>query len=118
DIQDPGTIGTTAGEMTVGRNGSHGILNIYPGGDLQCRHLIRATTGVGNYAEVNFDGGIVRSTTNDTAFINGLDLLTIRSRGATIDSAEFTIGASVPFQDGGGAGGLTKIGVGALLLNG
>jgi autotransporter-associated beta strand protein len=112
----PNAVGTPDCEFTIGRNGSHGILNLYPNGDVQCRHLIRATTGTGNYAEVNFDGGIVRSATNDNNFISGLNLLTIRSRGATIDSDVYTIGTVVPFQDGGG-GGLTKIGAGTFNMN-
>jgi autotransporter-associated beta strand protein len=114
----PNAIGTPDCEFTIGRNGSRGILNLYPNGDLQCRHLIRATTGIGNYGEVNFDGGIVRSTTNDNAFITGFDLLTVRSRGATIDSDIYAIGTGVPFQDGGGGGGLTKIGAGTFNMNG
>jgi autotransporter-associated beta strand protein len=106
------------GITTVGRSGNRGILNFYAAGDLQTRQLLRATTGTGQYGEVNFDGGILRAMNDQASFITGLDLVRIRNGGVTIDDSGFVIGIPQPLLTGGGSGGLTKIGIGTMQLNG
>jgi autotransporter-associated beta strand protein len=55
---------------------------------------------------------------DNTAFVQGLSSVFVRAGGATIDSAGFNITIAQDLLDGGGDGGLTKIGAGALFLNG
>jgi len=76
----------------------------------------RISRGSGT-ARVTIDGGIVRATQNDAAFINnfGSDEFVIGSGGGVFDSNGFEIGIGA---DIGGAGTLVKTGLGVLTLSG
>ena len=80
-------------------------LNLSNGGVLATQSL---TTGPGT-AQVNFDGGTLRATASNTAFISGFTgtELNIAAGALTLDTAGFTVTAASPFS---GTGALTKIG--------
>jgi fibronectin-binding autotransporter adhesin len=94
-----------------------GILNLdgTPGaqGVLQTASLTQ-DAGSGT---VNFDGGILRATADNTAFLSGFapGAITIGAGGAFIDSNGFAITAS---SDLNGSGALSKEGAGTLTLTG
>lgn len=69
------------------------------------------------YNEFNFNGGALQAVADNTTFMEGLTNAFVRAGGAMIDSAEFNITIAQNLLNGGG-GGLTKIGAGALNLNG
>lgn len=64
-----------------------------------------------------FNGGILRATGNETGFLFGFNPggVTVGAGGAFIDTAGFNVGTAV---DLAGSGGLTKQGLGTLVLSG
>lgn len=117
-------------EVQGGGDPSHGALrignptdaedyvNLLPGGVL---HVNWVNPTAPNVANFNFNGGTLRVFTNDNAstFMQGLGAATVLDGGAIIDTAGFTnitVGQSLA-AGGTGIGGLTKVGLGTLLLN-
>jgi fibronectin-binding autotransporter adhesin len=92
---------------------STATFNLSSGGTLATQAL---TAGAGT-AQVNFDGAILRATASNTAFVSGFTgtELNVAAGGLTVDTGSFTDTAASPFT---GAGALTKVGVGALVLTG
>lgn len=73
----------------------------------------------GGTATFNFNGGtLIASTAANANFMNGLTAANVMSGGAIIDSGAGTINIGQALLDGGGGGGLTKLGTGALRLDG
>jgi|GEM_PF-3791557 len=102
-------------QLAFGQNGTRGIVNLFPGGDI----LIRRVVDDGGYSELNFHGGIVRALTNQLDFMQGLDQVLIHDGGAIFDTAGWDITILQPMLGAGsGVGGLTKNGAGVLRLNG
>ena len=75
----------------------------------------------GSHATFNFDGGMLRvrgSGTIVTNFMEGLTEANVKSGGALIDAGNNSVMVNQSLLDGGGAGGLTKLGTGVLTLGG
>jgi autotransporter-associated beta strand protein len=67
----------------------------------------------------NFNGGtLIAGTAAIADFMNNLDVVTVQSPGARIDTNGQTVAINQALLDGGGNGGLTKLGAGFLQLNG
>ena len=94
-------------------NTGNGTVNLN-GGTLVAKRIVQGASG-GN-STINFNGGLLKAASGaNTSFLGGLDLATIQSGGAFID----TSGQSLTIaQNLGGAGGLTKSGTGTLTLSG
>lgn len=82
-------------------------------------NLVQGSTNVPSLGTFNFDGGrlIARNPIGDNFMFN-LAAINVLSGGATIDSDTHSISIAQPLLDGGGSGGLTKVGSGTLNLNG
>jgi fibronectin-binding autotransporter adhesin len=102
------------GFLNVARNGSSvGTINVNGG-------VIAATEiagGAGN-ATINFNGGTIRATASPANFLHNLDLANVLAGGLTLDTEANTVNVAQALLDGGGNGGLTKLGAGMLNLNG
>ena len=90
-----------------------GELNLNSGGMLSAPNVIE---GLGN-GSVNFDGGILRLTGNQSNLFSGFETgdILLHAGGGSIDTNGFDVATSVGLQ---GAGGLTKQGGGTLTLAG
>ena len=107
-----GTASVTLSEINMAEasGGAQGFLNLSGSGLLTVGKIARGL-GAGT---VTFDGGTLRASGSESAFMQGLTAATINAGGATVDSQAFaiTIGQSM-----GGTGGLTKTGSGTLTLS-
>jgi autotransporter-associated beta strand protein len=99
------------GRIILGQDCARGILNTFPGADLEVRTFEHASVA----SEVNFNGGIVRAKTNSLLYMQGLTVVNILNGGISFDSAGWDISIRQSMQ---GTGGLTKIGAGTLRLKG
>ncbi|WP_185878796.1 autotransporter domain-containing protein [Variovorax sp. MHTC-1] len=105
----------TASTVTLGASVSgSGTLNLLGGSTLASQAL---TGGTGVMRQANFDGGTLRATGSNTAFITGFGgtELNIAAGGLTLDTAGFDVTAASPFS---GVGALTKTGLGTAVLTG
>lgn len=66
----------------------------------------------------NFNGGTLRAAGSSATFFQGLSTANVLAGGAVIDSDAHTITIAQNLLDGGGGGGLTKLGAGTLTLSG
>lgn len=101
--------------VNLGTTGA-GTVNL-DGGTL----LARAVTMTGSGASTstfNFNGGTLVATTSTPAFFESLTAANVRAGGARIDTNGFDVSINQRLLDGGGAGGLAKLGSGALRLTG
>ena len=146
DSPGPGTINQTGGTITstlsdtyIG-NGGTGTWNLNSGSAILSVLHISQNTGVsgtlnlnagtmtatevttgnaGGHSTLNFNGGTLIAANGANAnFLHDLSTNNVQSGGAIIDSGTNVIRIAQPLLDGGGAGGLTKIGNGTLYLNG
>jgi len=115
NISGTGDVETSGDALTLGNTAAgNGTINLN-GGLLQARRILGGP-GAGAF---NFNGGVLRAGPNANAdFITGLTAANVLAGGAIIDTAGRNIGIAQPLLDGGGNGGLTKQGTGALYLNG
>lgn len=115
NLSGTGVLETSANAVTLGNLATgDGTINLN-GGVLQARRLVGGP-GAGT---VNFNSGVLRAGPNANAdFITGLTSANVLAGGAIIDTAGQNIGIAQSLVDGGGNGGLTKLGTGALYLNG
>jgi len=97
-------------------NGSTGIMNLLAGGTLLVGTV--NTNGSTGTSTFNFNGGTLAASASNPAFMQGLTAANVQSGGAIIDSGVNSIGIGQALLDGGGGGGLTKLGIGTLNLNG
>ena len=75
-----------------------------------------STNGTG---ELYLNGGILRATADQPNFIQtNLTMVVVLTNSAVIDSDVHAINIPAPLLDGGGGGGLTKLGSGVLTLSG
>lgn len=88
------------------------------GGSLTATAVIDQTLAAGPSA-FNFNGGGLKAGSGaNAAFMNAIDIVTVKSGGALINSNGNNIAINPALLDGGTGGGLTKSGAGALYLNG
>ncbi len=108
-----------SGGLRVGMNfaGSTGTVWLSQGGVISTPEVLSQ----GGRSTFNFDGGtlVARGAgVNNGAFFQGLSSAYVRGGGALIDSGNNAITVTQNLLDGGGTGGLTKLGSGLLTLGG
>jgi fibronectin-binding autotransporter adhesin len=115
NISGTGSCASSGNAVTLGNTAAgNGTINLN-GGSLQARQLL----GGPGSGTVNFNSGLLRVGANPNAdFITGLTAANVLAGGAVIDTGTNSVGISQALLDGGGNGGLTKQGSGALYLNG
>ena len=86
------------------------------GGTLTVPRVTRENTANNPTTVFNFNGGTLKATSNHSAFVSGLTRANVREGGARIDTNGFSVTVPQPLLDGGGGGGLTKLGGGTLTL--
>ncbi len=115
-----------SGQMIVrGNNGliignaatAMGTVNLN-GGTLFTTNVNQNLGGTNGASFFNFNGGTLKASGSHSAFMNGLTMATVQSGGAVIDDSGFNLTIGQALLDGGGGGGLTKLGTGVLTLTG
>jgi autotransporter-associated beta strand protein len=98
-------------------SGVNGTLNLNTNGTMTATEM---TTGnAGGHSTLNFNGGtLVAGNGANANFLHDLSTNNVQTGGAIIDSGTNVINVSQALLDGGGGGGLTKVGTGTLRLNG
>lgn len=95
------------------------ILNLLPGGLLRVKQIRDESPS--STSTFNFNGGTLSPNSDElaTTFMQNLDGCFILDGGAFIDTAGWSVAIRQDIQSGGsGTGGLTKLGLGRLDLNG
>jgi autotransporter-associated beta strand protein len=89
------------------------------GGSLTSGAFTKTSTGAGRTATINFNGGVLRAAAASTAYIPAAAGLSgkVKDGGAIIDTNGFDVTVAAPLE-ADGTGGLTKNGLGALVLSG
>ncbi len=95
-------------------SGSTGHLMLIADGVLETPLI---TQGAGNATLVS-NGGVLRATADESNFLRVGDGMHINEDGLTVDTAAYEIGIQSASSMLSGAGGLTKTGVGTLLISG
>jgi autotransporter-associated beta strand protein len=96
-------------------NTSEGTINLN-GGTLITPFI---TKGSGYSAQFYFNGGTLKATENQNAFLQGLDQVGVLTNGAVIDSSGFNVEIDLPLlSESSPDGGLTKLNAGLLTLGG
>jgi autotransporter-associated beta strand protein len=96
-------------------NGANGTLNLN-GGTFSATEVTSGNAG--GTGTLNFNGGTLIAGNGASAnFLHDLTTANVMSGGAVIDSGTNGVGVNQALLDAGG-GGLTKLGIGALNLNG
>ena len=112
--------GTTVGGTGIIRLGQDGDTGTYVynlnGGVLTTNGV--AKTAAGASGTFNFNGGTLKAGSSSATFMTGLTGAVVQAGGAVIDSNGFSITIGQALTDGGGDGGLTKLGAGTLTLTG
>jgi len=107
--QSGGTNAALGGLMIGVNSGSSGTYNLN-GGTLAACYYVQ---GNGTF---NFNGGLLQAG-GPSVTMNDLSYAYVMSGGAKIDTNGQTITIALPLLDGGGGGGLTKLGAGTLTLS-
>jgi len=101
-----GDVGTGTGTVYLCRGGTISTPNVHT---------------LGGSSTFYFDGGVLSARSSGQtygAFMQGLSAAYVRSGGAVIDTGSNLATINQNLLDGGGAGGLTKLGTGVLTLGG
>jgi autotransporter-associated beta strand protein len=88
------------------------------GGKLITTNVNQNLGGTNGASFFNFNGGTLKATGFQPAFMTGLTRATVQSAGAVIDDSGFIITIGQALLDGGTGGGLTKLGSGTVKLTG
>ncbi|NBW97720.1 MAG: hypothetical protein EBR28_13590, partial [Planctomycetia bacterium] len=100
----------------AGNTTGSGLVNL-DGGTLRTRVI--ATGGTGSAVSTfNFNGGALVALASSPGFMQGLTAANVKAGGARIDTNGNDITIAQALLNGGGGGGLTKNGAGALTLAG
>jgi autotransporter-associated beta strand protein len=116
DAGGAGTYTISGGTATLGniilsqRGAGTGTFNL-DGGTVTAARVGRAGT-----ATFNLNGGTLRAAGSNPTFMQGLSAANVKAGGARIDTDGHDITIRQALLDGGGGGGLTKSGAGALTL--
>ena len=117
--QNGGLVWGSAGSgnaVTIGNSANaDGTYNLN-GGILWIAQVRQGNAGATNVV-FNFNGGTLKPTGSSTTFMQGLLNANVQNGGAIIDTTNFNVTIAQNLQ-AGGAGGLTKLGSGALTLSG
>lgn len=84
------------------------------GGTLAVNSISRS----GGSGTLNLNGGTLKARATSTTFVTGLTAVNVLSGGAVIDTDGKNVTIANALLDGGGGGGLTKLGSGTLTLSG
>jgi autotransporter-associated beta strand protein len=125
-ILNGGTITSWSGNQT---GAGSGVLDLNQAGGSSANNTFSLNGGTLTIAQVtanqasgtrvfNFNGGTLKPTGNNANFMQGLSAANVQANGAIIDTAGNNITIAQALADGGGGGGLTKLGNGTLTLSG
>lgn len=115
NVSGTGSMQVLNGTLDVTSGGGSGTVNLN-GGSIATKQITRAGGGVATW---NFNGGTLIALAGANAnFMSTMTTANVLAGGAVIDSGANVINIGQALLDGGGNGGLTKIGNGTLNLNG
>jgi autotransporter-associated beta strand protein len=115
---------TVTGTIYLSRNSAtaDGTINLNSGGTIVAGYVNNGWGfghGISNNPNAfNFNGGTLRAYVGSPYFIQPYVNAVVQAGGAIIDDGGFTIDVLAPLVNGGGGGGLTKVGNGTLHLDG
>jgi autotransporter-associated beta strand protein/T5SS/PEP-CTERM-associated repeat protein len=102
----------TSGTLRIGSSGT-GVGTVNLDGGVLSAARVAGGTGTSTF---NFNGGTLAAAASTTTFMQGLDQAYVRTGGARIDTGGKDVTVAQRLLDGGGGGGLTKVGAGTLTL--
>jgi autotransporter-associated beta strand protein len=106
----------TLGLLHIAQNANAtGVFNLN-GGTLTASEITTGNTS--GSSTLNLNGGTLSPGGNNTNFLHDLTAANVLTGGAIINTGTNVISIAQGLLNGGGNGGLTKLGSGALLLNG
>lgn len=114
----PGTVTVNGGMLLVtnsidlAHSSGAGTLTLN-GGVTVCSSITYTHTGP---STLNFNGGMLKAGGSSASFVAGGITANVQSGGALVDTTNFNVTILCPLVDGGGSGGLTKLGSGTLTL--
>lgn len=114
---DAGTTVGGTGIIRLGQGGDTGTYVYNLNGGVLTTNGVEKTAAAGS-GTFNFNGGTLKAGSASATFMTGLTAAVVKSGGAVIDSNGFSITIGQALTDGGGDGGLTKLGAGTLTLTG
>ncbi len=104
---------------------ANGTVNLNTGGTLVAAYINNGWGFQNNYPTptsnpnaFNFNGGTLKAYVGSPYFIQPYVNAVVQSGGAIIDDSGYSIDVLTGLVDGGGGGGLTKLGSGTLILHG
>ena len=116
-----GTVNLISGQMlanVLSVDGGSGTIYLGTNATLTVGAAIRVT-GTSPNGVFNFDGGKLVASGSSASFMTGLTAANVLAGGASIDTTNNTITITQSLLDGDGlGGGLTKLGIGTLFVNG
>ncbi len=107
-----------SGNATLEQDAAYSEMTFWPGGDFTANSVTNFGGAPTGSTVFNFNGGILRARSDNPHFMEGLTSAYVKSGGARIDDSGYAITINQPLLDGGGGGGLTKLGAGTLTLSG
>ncbi len=120
-----GTVNQLAGTIASGStvyigyvSGYSGTYNLGGGVGSTATLLAPAVQGNLGTSTFNFNGGTLLSNGSSTTFMTGINSANVLAGGAIINTNGFTDTVASNLTNGGGGGGLTKLGTGTLTLSG
>ena len=102
-----------------------GTVNLNAGGTLVAAYINNGWGFQNNFSSptanpnaFNFNGGVLQAYTSSTFFIQPYVNAVVQGGGAIINDGGYSVTIQAPLVNGGGGGGLTKLGNGTLFLAG